>query len=91
MVRKIRILEAACAKIGYIEENVDNINRKYRRSLFFSSHLKAGHRLALSDIKCIRPGAGLHPNAINKIIGKKLIRDANKEYPVEMSYFEKAL
>ena len=46
MVRKIRILEAACAKIGCIEENVI-IPIIYRRSLFFSSHLKAGHPVSI--------------------------------------------
>jgi sialic acid synthase SpsE len=88
MVRKIRILEAACRKVGYLEENSDNINQKYRRSLFFTSSLEPGHILNIPDIKCIRPGAGLHPSEINKIIGKKLIKRAYKDYPIDMSYFQ---
>ena len=88
MVRKIRALEAACEEVGYTEENADNTNRKYRRSLFFSSDFKSGHRLNFSDMKCIRPGAGLHPSELNKIIGKKLIKEAKKNYPIDMSYFK---
>lgn len=88
MVRKIRDLEAACQLDSYSEENSDKANRKYRRSLFFSTDLKSEHEITFEDIKCIRPGSGLHPSQLNKIIGKKLIQNVTKNYPIEMKYFK---
>lgn len=87
MVRKIQDLEVACEADDYTEENLDAANRKYRRSLFFKSDLINGHEIQAMDIKCIRPGSGLHPSKLNKIVGKKLTQNVKENYPVELKYF----
>lgn len=88
MVRKIRDLEQALCSLDYEEQNYDANNRKYRRSLFFSSDLKKGRILKAADVKCIRPGVGLHPSKLNEIIGMKVKQDVRANDPVEMEMFE---
>ena len=51
MANKIRDLEEACAIEDYTEHNLDSGNRKYRRSLFFSSNLKLIYFVSPFDTK----------------------------------------
>tara|TARA_Y100000748_G_scaffold136061_1_gene114203 strand:+ start:4452 stop:5471 length:1020 start_codon:yes stop_codon:yes gene_type:complete len=88
MANKIRDLEEACAIEDYTEHNLDSGNRKYRRSLFFSSNLKKDHIVTSDDVKCIRPGLGLHPSNLDKVIGKKLNCKVNKNHPVKLQFLD---
>ena len=46
--------------------------RNFSRSLYFVNDLKKDQIISANDIKSIRPGFGLHPKFLNKIIGKKI-------------------
>ncbi len=46
-------------------------NISFRRSLYFVSNLKKGEKISKEDIKSIRPGFGLEPKYLNKVIKKK--------------------
>jgi sialic acid synthase SpsE len=87
MSKKISALEAACKIDEYTDHNLDCINKKYRRSLFFSTDLKSGHKITASDIKCIRPGSGLHPSMISQILGKNINCDVVKNHPIKLRFF----
>ena len=43
---------------------------RYRRSLFISTDVKKGEKFSDSNIKSIRPDAGLHPRYLKDILGK---------------------
>lgn len=49
--------------------------RNFSRSLYFVNDLKKNQIISAKDIKSIRPGFGLHPKFLNKIIGKKINLD----------------
>ena len=50
-----------------------------RRSIFTSCPIKKGEIIDLSKLKFIRPGMGLSPNDLDKILGKAAIKDYEEE------------
>lgn len=46
-------------------------NKVFRRSLYFVKDLPAGTVLDNENVKSIRPGLGMHPRFLNKIIGSR--------------------
>ena len=57
-------------------------NRTFRRSLYFIKNLAKGSVISASDVKSIRPGYGLHPKFIQKVIGKKTAINVQRGDPV---------
>ena len=53
------------------------------RSLFYNEDLKKGYRLKRDDVLSIRPGLGISPQMLNRILGKKLKRNVKKNNPVQ--------
>ena len=52
--------------------------RNFSRSLYFVNDLKKNQIISAKDVKSIRPGFGLHPKFLNKIIGKKINLDVSR-------------
>jgi len=50
-----------------------------RRSIYANKYIKKGHKIKLSDLICKRPGSGLSPIKIYKIIGKKAKQNIQKD------------
>ena len=63
------------------EVNTEELEQriKMRRSLISQRSLKKGHIISEEDILMKRPGDGIPPNEINKIIGCKLLEDIDEE------------
>lgn len=73
----------AAARTGW---NLRNYNRKetercdfdkrqeFRRSLHFVRKMDIGETVTVADIKMVRPGTGLEPSEVDRIIGKRLSR-----------------
>ena len=62
----------------------EEINKKFRRSLYFVSDLSKGQVISAKDIKRIRPGFGLEPKYYDDVIGKKLSCDVERGDPVSL-------
>ncbi len=62
-------------------------DKRSRRSLYFTRHLKQGHCVQGEDIKSVRPGYGLSPRYYSLLIGKKVTRDIEKAEPVKWDAF----
>ncbi len=58
-----------------------------RRSIVARRFLKKGTRLAADDIVCKRPGSGIHPYDLEKIIGMTVNKDIQEDEPVKWEYF----
>ena len=50
-----------------------------RRSIYSNKYIRKGHKIKLSDLICKRPGRGLSPIKIYKIIGKKAKQNIQKD------------
>lgn len=60
----------------------ESLNKKFRRSIYFSQDLKKGAVITENDLRRIRPGYGLNPEYFSNIIGMRLIRDVSRAEPV---------
>lgn len=61
---------------------VDSESKKYRRSLYFVSNLKAGTVIKETDIRRVRPAAGIEPKYFTEVIGKTVGEDVCYGTPV---------
>lgn len=64
----------------------EEINLKYKRSLYFNKSLPAGHIITNDDLICIRPNLGLKPIDKEKIVGKTLSKDAKYGDPTNFDF-----
>ena len=69
---------AALGKVDYGCKSSEQGNVKFRRSLYFVKDLKAGDVITHDAVRSVRPGFGLAPKFIKKIIGKKTKKDIKK-------------
>jgi len=63
---------------GYERKPVENSSMKFRRSLYFVEDIKAGDIITDKNIRRIRPGFGLAPKYLEKLIGKKVKVDIQR-------------
>jgi len=70
MVANVRIAEKALGHEWYGTTGSEEVNTVYRPSLFAVEDIEAGELLATHNIKSIRPGNGLPPDAIKLVLGR---------------------
>ncbi len=67
-------------------ENIARLNA--RRSLVLKHSLKKNHKIELDDLIAKRPGIGISPLEIDKIIGKTLVRDIKEDHILDYKDFK---
>lgn len=73
---------------GFKRQRAEEGSRIFRRSLYFVKDLKKGHVINYNDVRRIRPGNGLPPKYLEKIIGKTLIKNVTKGQGVQLNDFQ---
>ena len=71
-------------KVQFEEKNMMKISRK---SLFYNESLKAGTTLKQQNVISLRPGTGISPMEINKVINRKLRKNVKKFQKIIMKDF----
>lgn len=69
-------------QIDYRPKSSEIENIKFRRSLYFVKNMKAGELISYENVRSIRPGFGLPPKELDKIIGKQILVDVKYGTPV---------
>lgn len=70
LVKDIRLAESSLGIPSFeMTSKIENA-RKSGRSLYVSKDIKAGEILTRDNIRCIRPGFGLHPRHLKEFLGK---------------------
>jgi len=64
--------------IDYGRKSSEQGNVKFRRSLYFVKDIRAGELITKEHVKSIRPGYGLAPKYLDKMIGKKAPADIKR-------------
>ena len=79
MIKDIRLAEKLLGS-GKKEISLQEKETKLiaRRSIFLNKNIKKGKTLALNDITLLRPGTGIPPTELSKIIGKMVVNDLNE-------------
>ena len=57
------------------------------RSLFYTQDVKKGQVLIAGHVKSVRPGSGVSPQVLSKILGQKLKNNVKKHTPVKQKHF----
>lgn len=72
----------AIGKVYYGTTELEKKSLQFRRSLYITKDLKAGDRLTVDNVRAIRPGFGLPPEFIEKVMGMTLKIDAERGTPL---------
>ncbi|MBF0298289.1 MAG: N-acetylneuraminate synthase family protein [Oligoflexia bacterium] len=89
MVRQIRDIEKAVGNFHKKIHDSELINaQSMRKSLMASKPIRAGSIISYDDIVTKRPGTGIPPSQIDKIVGKKVLVDLSFEDFFQYHMFE---
>jgi len=86
IVKNARKIELMLGKKNKIlqKSEIKNV-KEFRRSIVINKDLNKGKRLTEDDIKYLRPGNGLSPNQLYKILNKKLKKNLKSDHVVKLS------
>ena len=82
MVDGVRLAEKALGEAHYGLSPAEEASRVFRRSLFVTADVKAGEALTPGNVRSIRPGHGLHPRYLDKILGCRAAHDIKRGTPL---------
>lgn len=83
-----RIAWESLGTVDYARKSSEQGNVKFRRSLYFVRHLKAGEVITEGMVRSVRPGFGLAPKFLDSVIGRRVKVDVAANTPVLDSVFE---
>jgi pseudaminic acid synthase len=72
----------ALGQVDYGLQSSEQGNAQFRRSLYFVKDLKAGDIISTESVRSVRPGYGLAPKHMERIIGKTVKLDVHACTPV---------
>ena len=73
---------SALGQVDYGRKASEIGNVQFRRSLYFVKDLKAGEKITSESIRSVRPGFGIPPKNLPRLIGKAVVRDVLHCTPV---------
>ncbi|MCT4334438.1 pseudaminic acid synthase [Paracoccus sp. YLB-12] len=73
----------ALGQVDYGRKSSEQGNAQFRRSLYFLRDLKAGETVDANAVRSVRPGFGLAPRHLDRVIGATLTRDVAAMTPVK--------
>jgi pseudaminic acid synthase len=82
MVEAIRTVEKALGRVHYGVSEHEIKNRVFRRSLFVVEDMQAGEVFTTGNVRSIRPGHGLHPRYLERIIGRRASQNITRGTPL---------
>ena len=89
MVQNVRNVEKAKGDVYYPTDPTKIKGREYARSLYVAEDMKAGDVITEKNVRSVRPGFGLHPKYLIKLLGKRVLRDAKKGSQFSFDIVEK--
>jgi N-acetylneuraminate synthase len=88
LVEDCRHAWEALGAAEYRRGETESANRQFRRSLYVVRDVKAGEVIGEGDVRSIRPGFGLAPKSLPKVIGRRAARDLRRGEPVDWAMIE---
>ena len=87
-VKNIRTTEKMLGKIEVDKKKILKMKlTTVTRSLFYKRDLNKNQKIIRSDLASVRPGIGISPQKLKKIIGKRLKKNVKKHTPVQEKDF----
>jgi pseudaminic acid synthase len=88
MVRAVRAAEAALGTVHYGLSPAEEKSRVFRRSLFAVADIAAGEPFTEQNVRSIRPGHGLPPKELPRLLGKRAARTIRRGEPLSWDCVE---
>jgi len=82
LVSDAGIAHSAIGQAGYERRTSEENNIQFRRSLFAVTEIAAGETITNDNIRSIRPGYGLPPKYLSRIIGRRAKLDIPRGMPL---------
>jgi len=82
LVKSVREVEKAIGKVQYGSGKKESKNIVFRRSLFVVKDIKQGEKFTKENVRCIRPGYGLSPILMSKILKKRAKKNIKQGTPL---------
>lgn len=76
---------AALGTVSYVRKKSEEPNTVFRRSLYIVKDIEKGTVLSPENVRCIRPGHGLAPKHLEKVLGNRVARDVTRGTPLDWS------
>ena len=86
MVKAVREAEVAMGCVDYKLTEKQLKGKVFSRSLYVVGDAKEGELITEQHVRSIRPGFGLHPKYLSKILGKRFKKDVKRGDRVDMNY-----
>ncbi len=87
LVQLCRDTKTAWRAIGSVDYGLKSSemgNVKFRRSLYFVNALRSGDKIKAEDIRSVRPGYGVAPKYLDRVVGKRLKKNVEPFSPVQL-------
>jgi pseudaminic acid synthase len=88
MVESIRNVEKSLGYVSYEVSSKSKNESIFSRSLFVVKKVKKGELFTEENIRSIRPGFGMKPKYLEKVLGKKATKDIDFGTPLSEELFE---
>lgn len=75
---------SALGQVDYGRKSSEQGNAQFRRSLYFVKPLRAGDVVTPDAVRSVRPGNGLPPKFLDRVIGRKVMNDTSVNTPVSL-------
>jgi len=82
MVDAVRDVEKALGRVTYEASGREKASRSFRRSLYVVEDLKQGDVFSSKNVRSIRPGYGLPPRDMEKVLSRKARTDIARGTPL---------
>lgn len=88
MVDAVRVTEKALGTVRYSATPKESQSRMFRKSLFVVKDVAAGEPFTAENVRCIRPGHGLHPRHLETVLTSHAAVDLPRGTPLQQSYLQ---
>jgi len=88
LCRDARTAWEALGKVDYSRKPSERGNAQFRRSLYFVRAMRAGEIITSDSVRSTRPGYGLAPKYIDRVVGRRLRTDVAFATPVRWEVLE---
>lgn len=83
MAQAVRETEKAIGTVNYEVTAKEKESRVFRRSLFVVNDVKAGENFTEENVRSIRPGHGLPPRYLDKVLGRRAVKRIDRGTPLD--------
>ena len=87
LTRECKEAWVSLGRVDYSITEAEEQNLKFRRSIYFVNDLAKGSVITENDVKVIRPGFGLAPKEVDRIIGRSLKVDVQRGQATDWDCF----